>query len=417
MRTVRVLIAAALVALLASSAAANPYGTARTPRPTVPIGFAVSTATVVDAPTSLAFAPDGRTLYVATAISEVWAFPVIAGGRALGAPRVFLGNLDQPLGVLATSQGVFVSEHMTDSDPALGQVLRAVDRDGNGKADSVTTVLSHLPVGIHATNGLALGRDGMLYIANGSSNYTGFGAEGGPPMTRPYSGSILRVPPSASNLRPTPSMVVATGFRNPYDIAFFPRNHPAVNPGQDLAAVTMNGPDGGTYDGHYRPLGEDTLSVFDVANAPNGPGPVEHFGFPFCLYDRAKGGLSGFTQAPERGPCNPLPTKAYAGIPGPAVQAKPSVLFGMNVSSDGLAFNNGKNFPRAYDNDLFVAEWGTAGTRGHKVVRVRYDKAGTVASVNDFMSGVLPLDLTFAPDGALWVADMAGQIYRVATIR
>jgi glucose/arabinose dehydrogenase len=299
-----------------------------------------------------------------------------------------------------------------DTASPQGEVLRAIDRNGDGRADSITPVLTNLPLGAHGTNGLALGHDGMIYVANGSANYTGFGAEGGPRETPPYSGSILRFRPDASYLKPTPSMVVATGFRNPYDLAFFPTHHPAVKPGQNLAAVSMNGPDGGTYNGHYRPVGEDTLSVFDAANTT-----VEHFGFPYCLYERARGGLNGFTQAPEEGPCNPLPAKAYAGLVGPTVQAKPSVLFGDHVSSDGIAFNPGTNFPPTFDNDLFVAEWGAAGNAGHKVVRVHFDAAGHVVSVSDFLTGVLPLDLTFAPDGSLYVADMAGPIYRIAAIR
>jgi hypothetical protein len=359
----------------------------------------------------LSFGPNGKALFVANALSSVFVLPVIDHGLAVGPPRPFIRHLDQPLGVLATSQGVFVSSHMSTDTPQ-GEVLRAVDRNGDSTVDSLTPVLTNLPIGAHATNGLALGHDGMLYVANGSANYTGFGTEGGRAETPPYSGSILRVRPDATGVKPTPSMVVATGFRNPYDLAFFPQHHPAAKPGQDLAAVSMNGPDGGTYDGHYRPVGEDTLSIFDAATPA-----VEHFGFPYCLYERARGGLGGFAQALEQGPCNPLPAKAYAGLPGPYVQAKPSVLFGDHVSSDGLAFNPGRNFPAAYDNDLFVAEWGAAGNAGHKVVRVHYDNNGRIASVTDFLTGVLPLDLTFAPDGSLYVADMAGPIYRIAAIR
>lgn len=42
--------------------------------------------------------------------------------------------------------------------------------------------------------------------------------------------------------------------------------------------------------------------------------------------------------------------------------------------------------------------------------------ADTVAEHFYFLTGVLPLDLTFAPDGAMWVADFAGAIYRVASL-
>jgi len=208
--------------------------------------------------------------------------------------------------------------------------------------------------------------------------------------------------------------VVATGMRNIYDIAFFPAGHPGAAPGTMRAAVPMNGPDGQTYGSITRPAGEDILNVFDAAD-----GVVEHFGFPWCLYDRAQGGLDGFTQDPSHGECDPLPATAFTGLTGPAVQAKPSALFGLHVSADGLAFNPNTSFPAAYDNDLFVAEFGNFFGNtpvGHKIVRVRFDGSGAVSSVEDFMTGVLPLDLTFAPDGALWIADTTGVLLRVAAI-
>jgi hypothetical protein len=37
-----------------------------------------------------------------------------------------------------------------------------------------------------------------------------------------------------------------------------------------------------------------------------------------------------------------------------------------------------------------------------------------VTAVQDFMTGILPLDLTFGPDGAMWVADTTGLVLRIA---
>ena len=261
---------------------------------------------------------------------------------------------------------------------------------------------------------MAIGPDGLLYITNGSSTDSGFGSEGGEPEVRPYTGSVLRVDPSATNLTPAPGMVVATGLRNIYDIAFVPAGHPAATPGTAKAVVSMNGPDGQTYGNVTRPTGEDTLDMFDTADAG-----VEHFGFPWCLYDRSRGGLAGFTQDPSQGSCSPLPAAASDGLPSPVVPARPSALFGRHVSADGLAFNPGTNFPHADDGDLFVAEFGNFfgnTVTGHKVARVHFDASGDVATVTDFMTGVVPLDLTFAPDGALWIADLSGVILRVASV-
>ena len=412
MRTRLASLSIALTMTVVPAIAAGPQGPADTLPPSVPVGFTITPAGVSPTATSLAFSPDGTSLYVAGETGRVLRYPVL-GGVLAGPPAVFLAGLNQPLGVLATASAVYVSDLVTTTT-STGIVYRVKDTDGDGKADSKEIVIKDLPNGRHNTNGMAIGPDGLLYITNGSSTDSGFGAEGGDPEVHPYSGSVLRVDPSASNLVPSPEMVVATGFRNIYDIAFFPSGHPAARPGTARAAVSMNGPDGQTYNNVVRPAGEDTLDEFDTAD-----GVVDHFGFPWCLYDRARGGLAGFTQDPALGSCDPLPAAAFAGLPGPVAQARPSALFGLHVSADGIAFNPNTSFPPAYDNDLFVADFGNFfGTipAGHKVVRVHYDATGAVASVEDFMTGVLPLDLTFAPDGALWVADLTGIIYRIAGV-
>jgi glucose/arabinose dehydrogenase len=412
-RAARVALSVALVLAAAAPAPAAPAGLRRAPAgpfgraatlpPSAPPGFVVTVAGVSPTATSLAFSPDGRALYVANALGSVLRYPVVAGLLA-GPPTTFLRGLSTPLGVVATRDAVFVSSQRPGRTRVEGIVQRARDRDGDGRADLVQTVIAGLPNGRHNTNGMALCPDGMLYITNGNSTDSGFDEEGGPPEVRPYSGSVLRVDPAATNLRPSPEMVVATGFRNIYDIAFLP--------GTTVAAVPMNGPDGLRYGDVQRPAGEDTLNLFDVADHA-----VRHFGFPWCLYDRARGGLAGFTQDPRQGQCDPLPAEASAGLPAPVVRARPAALFGLHVSADGLAVNPGTAIPRAAAFDLFVAEFGSFfGTTpaGHKVVRVRIDRDGRVRSVEDFLTGVLPLDLAFAPDGALWVADFSGALLRVA---
>ncbi len=394
------------------AASGNPFGSPDTLPPAIPVGFLVLPAAVSITATSLSFSPDGGTLYVASLGGFVFACPVIGGLLAVP-PLPFLSNLSQPLGVLATEHGVFVSV----AQGGAGAVLRARDTNGDFMADVTETVISGLPIGRHNTNGLALGPDGMLYVLNGSSSDSGFHAEGGPAETPPYSGSLLRLDPLATGLTPTPAMVVATGFRNPYDLAFVPADHPALAPGH--IAVSMNGPDGESYaqaDGSSiaRPEGEDTLSLLDPGN-----GVVEHFGFPWCVYSRDNGGLAGFDQDAAEGSCNPLPAKAFSALAGPGVQAHPAALFGGHVSANGLAFNPGTNFPAEYAGDLFVTYFGNNPGEtfvGHKIVRVRFGAAGEVAAIEDFMSSILPLDLTFGPDGALWVADLSGLILRVSSL-
>ncbi len=392
-----------------TAGAADPFGSPDTLPPSVPAGYAITVGTIAPAPTSLSFSPDGTTLYVASAAGVVLAYPVAAGVVA-GPPIPFATGLNLPLGVLATDDAVFISDSVPGTRTE-GIVLRARDTTGDVRADEVETVIDGLPNGRHNTNGLALGPDGMLYIANGNSTDSGFGSEGGPPEVRPFSGSVLRVDPEATDLTPDPSMVVATGWRNIYDLAFIPDGHPA-DPGDGVAlAVPTNGTDGLTYGGTQRPPGEDTLAIFTVG------GKVEHFRFPWCLYDRDDGGLDGFVQDPvdhptPSGDCTTLPPEAFEGLDPDNVRiASPAALFGLHVSANGLAFGP--------SGDLFVTEFGSnnpGDAAGHKVVRVRFTADGRVEAVEDFMTGVVPLDLTFGPDGAMWVADVAGPITRIQAV-
>ncbi len=422
MRRVAVLVPL-LVTLGLGTAQAGPSGPAGTLPPSVPVGFAVTVAGAAAAPTSLDFSDDGDTLYVASVGGVVTAHPVV-GGVATGPPTVFLDGLVQPLGVLAVDRNADGVDEVFVSDKAFnaatnrdeGKVLRASDTDGDGQADVVATVVSGLPNGRHNTNGMAIGPDdGLLYVTNGNSTDSGFGSEGGFPEIQPYSGSLLRISPTVTNKAPSDTTVVGTGWRNIYDVAFAPDGHPLNPTGADqIAAVPMNGPDGQTFGTVTRPAAEDTLSILDVDTTA-----VEHFGFPWCLYERTgTGAVSEFTQDPTEGSCSPLTSDAGTGITGGVTKALPEALFGLHVSANGLAFNPGTDFPAADDDDLFVAEWGNLfgdETTGHKVVRVSFDATGAVDDVTDFMTGVAPLDLTFAPDGALWVADTAGAIYRVSS--
>lgn len=90
----------------------------------------------------------------------------------------------------------------------------------------------------------------------------------------------------------------------------------------------------------------------------------------------------------------------------------------------GLTFINSKQFPQDWQGDLLVAyhgSWNSSKPVGYKVVKLKVS-GGKIVGEEDFISGFLkgsqtigrPVDLTFGPDGSLYVSDdKAGVIYRL----
>lgn len=387
----------------------------------VPAGFSVTPyAELPAAPTSLAFGPDG-TLYV-----TLWASGQVAAVRQVaGAPvtTIFAGDLAMPLGVVVDSHGtVFASDAEPSRDGPFGvrrygRVWRLRDTNGDGAADVREVVLKDLPNGRHNTNGLAFGRDGMLYVANG--NATDDGVEGGNPgpvqEVPPWSGSVLRVDPAATDVSVTslsPSTaVVATGMRNVYDLAFSP-----VRPFHLF--LPTNGVDEARPDGANPLVGvedsDDLLYITDTEDvAADGSQVIDDFGFPSCLYNLARqGNLEPYD--------NPHPDViARFGHCPTATVPRPAATFGLHPSADGLAFQSTGAWGPELQNDLFVALFGNffGEPAGHKVVRVELDGKGrNVTGVTDFLVGITPLDLTFDQAGNMFVADFSGTIFKVAKL-
>jgi glucose/arabinose dehydrogenase/plastocyanin len=327
----------------------------------------------VPSPTSITIFRED--MYVASyATNSIHKLPILPGG-GLGPAAEYATGFDAPLGIVFDNAGtLYVSDSFQGTDRRYGRV-RAIPPGGGAATRVGTVVLTDLPNGRHATNGLAY-TGGRLYVANGNS--TDDGRSGGPPET-PLSGVILSVPANARNvsaLRPPPGVLVveARGLRNPYDLAF--------RPGTSEIWTATNGPDS------LEPYGEDLLHKFAIGE------PTIDFGFPACIH-----------AASPRGPVvgqNPRVT-AKCGS-----HRLPEQTLGLHPSADGLAF--GPNTP-GWEGDLFVAMFGSSDppARGHEVVRVpvRSGRAGTPESV---YSSSMPLDLTFGEFG-MYVADFAtGQI-------
>lgn len=417
-RLVSIVTGALIVVALAGQASSETRSLPRLPEP----GFTVVSYSVTGgAPSSLAFGKDtrdgesGKRLYVTDNIGGTVLVIDDVGGVG-GEPQVFAEGFRGPLGVLAAKDG---SIYVTDAEEAregpygfrpYGRVWRVFDKDDDGIADKKYVVLKDLPNGRHNTNGMAFGPDGKLYVTNGNS--TDDGIEGGESEVEPWSGSLVRIDPRSRNVSladlPRRKTLVATGWRNVYDVAFSPID-------DSLAFVPHNGTDdarkGSTAENPVDPNLEDSddlLYVTDVDDRKR-----DDFGFPSCLINvEEKGSLKPYD--------NPNPDVIDKFGPCPVRSTpRPVSSFGLHTSSDGLAFQTKGAWGPDYRNDLFVAEWGNlfGAPAGHDVVRVQLDKTGRkVVSQSVFLEMDLPLDLTFDGQGAMYVADFSGTIYKIDKI-
>ncbi|MFZ2197854.1 MAG: PQQ-dependent sugar dehydrogenase [Thermodesulfovibrionales bacterium] len=92
----------------------------------------------------------------------------------------------------------------------------------------------------------------------------------------------------------------------------------------------------------------------------------------------------------------------------------------------GLAFFPQEGWSAGFRNNLLVAyhgSWNRSVPTGYKIVRYRFDEAGNLLEVDDFVSGWLtkngtalgrPVDILIRPEGKIFVSDdKAGVIYRI----
>ncbi|MGH2710206.1 MAG: DUF7133 domain-containing protein [Actinomycetota bacterium] len=425
---------------------------------TVPVGFGVNTfaATPGFLPSSLTFGPDGR-LYVAAVrqgtggfinVGQILAFEDLGG--VAGAPQIVAEGFGQVLGVAFGPDGtLYVSDNNTSN--FTGQILALRDANSDGLYEQRRTVLQNIPNGRHQTNGMSFGPDGMLYVANG--NATDDGLECGPPdgeacpstEKKPWTGAILRVNAAWNNVdlqadvrvdadqtfapdgMDDESVLVSPGYRNIFDVDFWPGD-------PSMIYTPMNGSDmPASNEPLFRTDVDDTRVVGEDAQGNPIWGPIiDDAGFPSCLYSPHANNWpfpsteNPFHDHPETFDPDDNPNSAVTDKFGPCDRnrvLRPIMFFNeAHNGTTGLAFERGDNFPDDYDGDLFVGEWGSiwntngASPTGHKITHIDIGPDGLPERKREFMTGAIPMDVTFGPDGALYVADMQGLVYRVANI-
>jgi glucose/arabinose dehydrogenase len=305
------------------------------------------------------------------------------------------------------------------SQPSSGRIVRLPDRNGDGVADTVETVVA----GLKRPHGLAFHK-GALYVANtdgvvrvplganglaagapvyvnsyeGGTGHTSrtivFGADSAMYVSvgsscnicvekNPERATVLRFNEDGSGKR-----IFASGLRNAVGLA--------VNPATKAIWVTQNERD------DLKPSHED-LPPEEINILTDGG----DYGWPYCYGNR-------------------VPNPEYNDAARCAKTIPPAIPLQAHSAPLGLTFLTGATkLPADYRGDVLVAyhgSWNRDVPTGAKVVRVRV-KDNKPASVEDFITGWQtpdgkrwgrPADVAVAADGAVLISDdTGGAIYRV----
>lgn len=320
----------------------------------VPPGFSFLKFADIYRPTSFAFDAAGQ-LYVTSFDGTVHILQDMDGDGRSDSDILFASGFDTALGITLRpgTEEVYVSSN--------GRITLLRNENGDNQADSREIIVDGLPTGLHQNDNIKFGSDGWLYMGIGSTCDACVEAD-------PRSGTIMRF-----NVDSGESEIIATGLRNPFDIAFYPESN-------DLFA-TDNGRDD---------LGLD--SPFEELNQiiPGGD-----YGWPDCW--NVQEGLD-------------------------CVGSETAVaFFEPHSSANGLDFYTGSQFPSEYQNNAFVAIFGTYLTEGvgKGIARVQLisdgsSYTGTVSWFAQWPEG-RPLPLLIGPDGAIYVGDYINNaIYRIS---
>ena len=367
-------------------------GVVFTSTPTVgPSPTPVVVATVMaEPPEPLTVAPDFQVSVFAEAVGEVWGLgrapngdvfaTVPSGDRILFLPDRDSNGIVDAIGIWYAGPGLNAPYDVeiaggwlwvADTDA----VVRFPYSDGQVEADSAPEVVIPLPGGgRNPARSLAFDAEDRLHVGVGASCNACIESDA-------RGAAVLRFEQDGSD-----GVLFARGLRDPA--------HLAVHPETGTIWATDKARDDRGDDG---PPDELNLLI-----------PGADHGWPSCTGDRQADSQLGGSRV---GCLETIP---------------PALAFPAHTGSAGMAFGEGESIPAEWKGDLFVAFSGSNSRSlpiGHKIVRIPFQGGMPTGDVVDLVAGWLrpdtrrwgrPVDLLFAKDGSLLVADQGGRrIYRI----
>lgn len=340
-------------------------------RLTMPPGFTASVFARVSGARFMALGPDGA-VYVSRPRSGEIVRAVDSDGDGVAeAQTVVVSGLDRPHGL--AFHGGFLYIANTDG------VVR-VRLGADGKATTPPQRLnSYSSGGGHWTRSIAFGADSAMYVAVGSS--CNLCVERSPDRA-----AVMRYDADGRNGR-----VYSSGLRNAVGIAM----HPVTN----QIWVTQNERD--NLPPNHEDLPPEEINILEDGG---------DYGWPYCYGNRI-----------------PSPDRAFNDPPRCARTIPPALEMQAHSAPLGMTFlARATMLPPEMRGDALVAfhgSWNRSVPTGAKVVRVRIQD-GRPVSYEDFVSGWQgangrrwgrPVDVLVHRDGSILISDDAeGVIYRVA---
>lgn len=324
----------------------------------------------LEGPRNLLVLPDGDVLAAESKAGKIVLLQAGANGLA-GKAVTYASGFTRPFGMALHDGALYVADvtgvyrlGFTPGEQSAG-VRQPVTKPGalDGWDD-------------HWTRNIAFGRDGTLFLAEGSTQNVGID---------PLPHAAISIVNKDGSLTP-----FATGLRNPVGLHFYPGTddlYTAVNErdmlGNGLAPDYFTRVEKGAF--------------YGWPYAYNGPHPDPNFG----------------AKAPE------MVAKTRPG----------DVLLQAHSAPLGFIVYEGEQFPAEYKGDVFLAlhgSWNSATPTGYKIVRVRFKDGRPEGGYENFITGwwvsgderaeVMgrPAGLAVTKDGSLLIADDAGNaIWRV----